>query len=136
MLYYRGGYMEDWIWSAAKENNVSNIEIDILQKKVIPKSIEITPITAQLPLLEETINRELTVNGFSTGFFRSAKFEIYISDENKTKNIFHCIATLEDNDGKVYTSKRYTQLAPTIHLPAYKPSLIDKIKNLFSGKST
>ena len=34
--YYDGGYMADWINYVAREKNIANIEIDILNKDIIP----------------------------------------------------------------------------------------------------
>jgi hypothetical protein len=108
IFYFGRGYMADWIWCAADEKNVSDIEIDILKKTVNPKSLEINPITAYLDRLQETIKKELVANGFENDFIKSAKFEISISEKDKQKKLFRCVAILKDNDGKMYKSKIHT----------------------------
>lgn len=135
LFYYDRGYMADWIWCAANEKNVSDIEIDILRKTVNPKSIEIKPITAQLTYLEQTIKKELKGNGFPDDFIKSAKFEIYISPENKVSKVFSCVATLTDTEGKTYRSKPYAEMAYENDLQVFKPTLADKIKKLIGGQS-
>jgi hypothetical protein len=109
-FYLNGGYVADWIWSAANEKNKSNIEIDILNKKVKPKELEIKQITTFLDYLKITINNELKGNGFPVDFIIKAKFEIYIPPKSKSQKIFGCIAILEDKEGKVYRSKPHAQI--------------------------
>jgi len=41
-------------------------------------------------------------------FIKSAKFEISISETDKPKKLFRCVAILEDKDGKIYRSKIHT----------------------------
>jgi len=40
--------MADWIWNEATKQNVSDIEIDILNNSVSPSSLEIQPIVYYL----------------------------------------------------------------------------------------
>ncbi len=108
LFYFKKGYMADWIWCAADEKNVADIEINILTKTVNPKLLEINPITAYLDRLQETIKKELVANGFGDNFIKSAKFEISISETDKPKKLFRCVAILEDKYGKIYRSKIHT----------------------------
>jgi hypothetical protein len=128
LFYWNGGYMADWIVCAANEKNKSNIEIDILSMTVKPKELEIKQIVTYLDRLNETIKKELTGNGFPDDYITKAKFEIFISPENKAQKIFSCVATLEDTDGKVYRSKPYSEKAYEKDLQVFKPTLLDKIK--------
>jgi hypothetical protein len=120
--YWNGGYMADWIFCAAKEKNKSNIEIDILNKKVKPKDLEIKQIVTYLDYLKHTIVKELKGNGFPDDYITKAKFEIYISPENKVQKVFSCVAILEDAEGKIYRSKPYSEQALEKDLQVFKPT--------------
>lgn len=135
LFYYDKGYMADWIWNAANEKNISDIQIDIINQTVIPQELQIKPITAQLIYLHQTIKKELTNNGFSDDFITKAKFEIYISPENRVQKFFSCLATLEDKDGKTYRSKPYAEMAYETNFQVFRPTLAEKLKNLFTNKA-
>ena len=130
LFYYDKGYMADWIWNAAREKNVSDIQIDIINKTVMPKELQIQPLTAQLIRLQQTIKKELTNNGFTDDFIVKAQFEIYISPENRSKKIFSVMVTLEDKDRKIYRSKPYAEMAYEEDFQIFKLSLLNKLKVL------
>jgi hypothetical protein len=132
--YWNGGYMADWIFCAANEKNKSNVEIDILNKKVKPKDLELLQIVTFLDYLKQTIKKELKGNGFPDDYIKKAKFEIYISPENKVQKIFSCVAILEDVEGKIYRSKSYAEQSYEKDLQVFKPTLADKIKKWTTGK--
>ncbi len=127
--------MADWIWNAANEKNVSDIEIDIMNQKIFPQALQIKPIVEQLSRLQQTIKKELTSNGFSEDFIVKAKFEIYIAPENKAQKIFSCLATLEDKDRNIYRSKPYAEMAYEDKFKVYKITLADRIKSIFTNKT-
>jgi hypothetical protein len=135
LFYFEKGYMADWIWYAANEKNKSNIEIDILKKKVTPKDLEIKQIVTYLDYLKQTIVKELKANGFPDDYIKKAKFEIYISPENKVEKIFSCVATLEDAEGKVYRSNPYAQMAYEKDFQVFKSNLAGKIIKWTTGRS-
>ena len=101
--------MADWIWCAMSEKNLSAIEIDILNKTVAPKDLEIKQITTYLERLQETIKKELTGNGFQNDFIASAKFEIFITENHKIRKRLNCVAVMTDSTGKIYKSKKYSE---------------------------
>jgi len=131
LFYYDKGYMADWIWNAAKEKNISDIQIDIINKTVTPKDLQIQPLTAQLIKLQQTIRKELVNNGFSYDFIVKGKFEIYISPENKVQKTFDVSVTLEDKDGKNYRSKPHAEIAYEEDFQVFKPTLSEKLKKIF-----
>ena len=135
LFYYGKGYMADWIWNAAIEKNVSDIQIDIINQTVMPKDLHIRPLTAQLIKLQQTIKKELTNNGFPENFIVKAKFEIYISPENRNQKIFSILTILEDRDGKIYRSKPYAEMAYETGFQVFKPTLSEKLKSIFHIKS-
>jgi len=132
LFYYDKGYMADWIWNAAKEKNVSDIQIDIINETVTPKDLQIQPLTTQLIRLQQTIKKELVNNGFADDFIVKAKFEIYISPENREEKMFGVFVTLEDKDGKIYRSKPYAEMAYETDFQVFKPTLSEKLKNIFN----
>lgn len=131
LFYCEKGYMADWIWNAADEKNVKDIQIDIINQKVFPKELQITQITSQLRFLQQTIRKELINNGFPDDFIVKAVFEIYISPENKVRKIFGCLAILEDRDGNVYRSRPYAQMAYENNFQVYKPTLSEKLSRIY-----
>lgn len=134
LFYWNGGYMADWIWSASTEKNVSEIEIDILNKKVLPNTIEIKQITTYLDRLKTTISKELINNGFEEDFIVSAKFDIYISEKFRTQKLLTCIATLIDKEQRIYKSKTYTEKAYEDTLTVFKKPITTQIENWIKQK--
>jgi len=132
LFYYDKGYMADWIWNVAKEKNVSDIQIDIINETVTPKDLQIQPLTTQLIRLQQTIKKELVNNGFADDFIVKAKFEIYITPENREQKMFGVFVTLEDKDGKIYRSKPYAEMAYETDFQVFKPALSEKLKNIFN----
>jgi hypothetical protein len=130
LFYWHKGYMADWIWNAANEKEVTDIEIDILNKKVKPTDLEIEPIIAQLFRLQETIEKTLKSNGFSPDFITEAKFNIYISQKYKAQKLFSCQAIVTDRDGKNYEGKTFTEKAYESSFRVFPISLSKRIKNL------
>jgi len=132
LFYYDKGYMADWIWNAAREKNVSDIKIDIISKTIIPKDLQILPLTVHLFRLQETIKKELENNDFADDFIVKAQFEIYISPENSSQKIFGVVVTLEDKDGTMYRSKPYAEMAYEKEFQVFKQTLSEKLGKIFS----
>ena|SRR5436190_14968422 len=128
MFYYKGGYMGDWIWKTARENNVTDIQIDVLNQTIIPKEIEIVPIVGFLYPLHETIEITLLKNNFPLNFITDVKFEIIVPKANELEHSLRCQATMTDIEGTNYKGKIY--LEQTFEIPERK-SLIRKIKDIF-----
>ena len=55
--YYDGGYMADWLNYIAREKNIKEIEIDILNSKIEPTETDIKPLKADLSKLREILNK-------------------------------------------------------------------------------
>ncbi len=134
LFYWNGGYMADWIWNASTEKNISEIEIDILNKTVLPNTIEIKQITTYLDRLKTTISKELTNNGFENDFIVSAKFDIFISAKFRTQKLLTCTATLIDREQRIYKSKTYTEKAYEDTFTVFKKPLTMKIGNWIKQK--
>lgn len=101
--------MADWIWNSAEKCGATEIKIDILNKSIIPKDIEIRPLTSNLDRLQETISVTLDKNGFDKHFIREAYFHVYISQRFKHMRLLTCTATLKDEKGTEYKGKTYTE---------------------------
>ncbi|MCZ4410369.1 hypothetical protein O3Q51_16250 [Cryomorphaceae bacterium 1068] len=130
LFWWDKAYMADWIWNAAIQKGVTDIEIDILQGNVDPKELEIKPIVAQFSKLRETITRTLDSNNFPTDFIVDAKFKIYISQKHKTLRLLSCQASVTDREGNLYEGKIYTEKAYGTPFKVFPVSLIDRIKGL------
>ena len=105
--YYDGGYMADWLNYIAREKNVKEIEVDILNNQIEPKETDIKPLKADLNKLREILKKELSNNGFEMNFIKNAvlKFEIPI-DNPRFKNTVYCYPFIEDENGKIYKPKK------------------------------
>lgn len=134
LFYWSGGYMADWIWSASTEKGISEIEIDILNKKVLPNTIEIKQIVTYLDRLKTTIDKELSNNGFESDFIVSAKFDIFISSRFRTQKLLTCIATLIDKEQRIYKSKTYTEKAYEENLTVFNEPITQQIGNWIKKK--
>ncbi|GAA3592659.1 hypothetical protein Q4Q39_05715 [Flavivirga amylovorans] len=105
--YYDGGYMADWLNFIARDKNVKEIEIDILNNGIDPEETDIKPLKADLKKLRGILEKELSNNGFEMDFIKKAvmKFEIPI-DNPKFKNTVYCYPFIEDENGKIYKPKK------------------------------
>jgi|WetSurMetagenome_2_1015567.scaffolds.fasta_scaffold932636_1 hypothetical protein len=136
LFYYSDGYMSDWIWNTAIQKNHTQLTIDIINKTVRPADLQIKPIVAYLDILQETISKTLTSLGFDKDFIVDAKFDISISQRFKIHKLLTVEATIMDKDGRIYKSKKYEEEAYEKSFvakmaPVDKPTLLDKIKNMF-----
>ena len=109
VFYWNNKHTSYWIWHSAIEKSVIHVEIDVLNKRVEPRSLDIAPITEPLKFLQETIKKNLSGNGFKDDFIISAYFDISISEVDRQERTFSCKARLVDLHEKVYKSKLYTQ---------------------------
>ncbi len=138
--YFDGGYKADWINAIAQENKISELEIDILNKRIVPKQFEVKALLHDLEKLKNIISVELENNGFEMSFIKSAtlKFEIPILETNST---IYCFPQIEDKNGKVYKPKnRIVETAYETNFSVIKKrlkqkSIIGQIKNLLNNGS-
>jgi hypothetical protein len=105
--WYDGGYMADWLSFIAREKNVKEINIDILNSEIEPAETDIKPLKADLDKLREVLFRELSIHGFENDFIKKAimRFEIPV-DIPRLKNMVYCYPFLEDETGKIYKPKK------------------------------
>lgn len=126
LFYWRTGYMPDWIWYAAQEKSIVNIEIDILNGTVYPEEMQFNAITAQLPKLAETITNTLDSNGFNKEFIVEAKIYIIISQDKKQLS---GAGKIKDIDGRIYEGKSITENAYNKPFSIYPKNKEVYIKN-------
>ncbi len=136
--YYDGGYMADWLNYIAREKNIKEIKVDILNNQIEPKETEIKPLKADLKKLREILKKELSNNGFEMDFIRNAvlKFEIPI-DNPSFKNTVYCYPFIEDKTGKIYKpKKRIIETAYEVDFcPIHKVTTkTEPVKNNWIGK--
>ena len=125
--YYDGGYMADWLNYIAREKNIKEIEIDILNSIIKPTETDIRPLKSDLNKLRGILNKELSTNGFETDFIKKAvmKFEIPI-DNPRFKNTIYCYPFIEDETGKIYKPKK--RIIETAYEVDFNPIKKVKIK--------
>jgi len=103
LRYWEKGYMSDWIVNAALEIKTNRITIDILNKHIEPKEIEIKPIMYHLSDLDGIIRKVTNHAGFNENYIKQAIFEIEILENRYIK----CIAIVIGENGKIFKSKEY-----------------------------
>lgn len=126
LFHYDVGYMADWILHAARQNNVDSADIDIINKKVTPTSLEIKPILTYLGQSQATIDAVLKSNDFPPDFITKANF--YIDIPKDPKNHFlkvKCITV--DKNNKIYEGHVYSEKAYELH-----QTFFDAFKKLFT----
>ena len=103
LKYWGKGYMVDWLVNAGIELNIKTIKIDILNKQIIPKELEIKPLLYHINELEGIILKVSQHAGFGENFIRQATFEIKLT----TNRRLMCKAILIGENGVVFSSKEY-----------------------------
>lgn len=128
MFYYDKGYMADWIWHTAKKNNVIVINIDIINERIDPVSIQIKPIISQLHILRGTINSELIGNNFQSDFIQKANLTIKILTNSKTQRFMEVKGIIVDKNDNILEGKIYHEEATEEN---FNQNILDKIKSIF-----
>ena len=121
--YWDKGYMSDWIVNAGIETKTNRITIDILNKRVEPKVIEIKPILYNLNTLGEIIIKATSHAGFSETHIKQATFEIEILDNRLIK----CFAIVVCENGKTLKSKEYHEKSYEV-FKAVNLTVLDKLQ--------
>jgi hypothetical protein len=105
--YNGNGLMSDWINYIAQNNEFTEIEVDILNKKVLPKEAESKPLLHSVEKLRGMIKSNLTKNGLDVSFITKAimRFEIPLDDSGVTPEIY-CFPFVEDETGEIYKGKK------------------------------
>jgi hypothetical protein len=124
LRYWEKGYMSDWIVNAALEIKTNRITIDILNKHIEPKEIEIKPIMYHLNDLDEIIRKVTNHAGFSESYVIQAMFEIEILENRYIK----CISIVIGENGKTFKSKEYFEKSFE-EFKAVKLNFLDKFLN-------
>ena len=118
--HYGNGYLSDWIVNSANEIGVDHIEIDIINKKVFPKKLEIKPILDYLDPLLNIINKNLISNKLATDFIVEAKFIIDV----KKDRVMVCNGYVRGSNGMIYSCKPYVEKSYEI-FTVLNPKLIE-----------
>ena len=105
LRYWEKGYMSDWIVNASLDLKVENIQIDILNKQITPKELEIKPILYHITELESIIKKVTEHAGFEHDFIKQAVFDIEIHKNRQLQ----CKTTLIGENGEVFNSKNYIE---------------------------
>ena len=102
------GYMADWLLNTAKQLNIDEITIDIINQTHIPSELNFHPFTYELPFLKAIIEKTLTHNGFAKNFIIEAKIKVDFRRESKE---LVCYSWLEDRESNKYFVGPLTELS-------------------------
>lgn len=102
------GYMADWLLNAAKQLNIDEITIDIINNTYIPKELNFHPLTYELPFLKRIIERSLTSNGLNKDFIIEAKIKVVFRKESRE---LICIPWLVDINNNKYEIEQLTEFS-------------------------
>ena len=116
------------------KNKYQILKLTSLILQLLLAELQITPITSQLVFLQNTIEKELVKNGVPDNFIVKAKFDISISKQDRALKTISCEAILIDKDGKIYKSKVYKETTYDSDFLAFKPTIIERLKNIFTNK--
>ena len=103
--YYSKGYMSDWIVNSAFDVGIDNVQIDILNKVIMPKELMIRPLLINLEYLKHIIDKTLKSNNLPLNFIKEAKFDIKVT---KDRQIICSNFTIGENS-RIYKSKDYIE---------------------------
>lgn len=134
--------MGDWLLNAARQLNLRQASLNVLQASFTPTELNIHPLTLNAKTLKQIIDKELVTNGFATDFIKEAHIDFQFPDQRLYRTTIYCFPYLIDKDDKRYESGKIIaeglepNFDPFDELNIYptkrKISIIDKIKNLFS----
>ena len=130
LFHWTRGYMADWIWNAAVEKNIMDVEIDILNECVTPAILQIKPITGQLHRLRENMQDALNSNDLPPDFITEAKFIIFISQKHIASRLLTCQGIITDKEGRKYVGKIYTEIAHESPFRVFPNSFFQRIKKI------
>jgi len=102
--HYDQGYLCDWVVNSTKEISIDRMEIDIMNRQILPKELEIRPFLVYLDGLNNIIQKALKSNKLPDNFIVEAKFIINIDHNNR---IIKCDGYTKGINGKIYSSKPY-----------------------------
>ena len=103
--YWDGGYMSDWIVNAAFELGINEVKVDVLEKRISPKEMQLEPLMYYLNSLSPIITKTLKSNDLPLDFITEAKFEITISESR----VMICDGYAKGNNERIYRSKPYSE---------------------------
>lgn len=124
--YWEKGYLCDWLVNAANDLEVDNVKIDVLQKRIFPKEMEIKPLMYHLDSLIGIIEKTLKSNDLPENFIKEAIFEITITD----RKFISCGGYAQGKNERIYSSKPYTEESFET-FKVFGLTHRDKTKNLF-----
>jgi hypothetical protein len=108
--YFEKGTMADWIVNLANEIGIFQLQIDIINKEILPKEFKIYPLLAHLDFLNHVILKTLDSNKLSVDFIKEAKFNLVVTSER----YIHCSHYTIGENKRMYTSKNVVTKSYTI----------------------
>ena len=116
--------MSDWIVNACTELHVNKVKIDVLNKCIEPKEVEIKPLIYNISELNGIISKSLKHAGYDDKYITQAYFEIDLIEDRCIK----CVAILIAENGKTFCSKDYFEKSHEV-FKAINLSVWEKLKN-------
>ncbi|MES2619261.1 MAG: hypothetical protein V4615_00295 [Bacteroidota bacterium] len=132
--------MADWLLNAARQLQLTEATIDILNQTIHPPELNLYPLIFHLKDLPIIIEKELRANGFPSDFISDAKIRIEFTGPHPHGTTISCFPTLTDKEGHKYQPGRIFEEAceakfnpfDSANIYPDKPSFFDRIKSIFN----
>lgn len=97
------GSMADWLHYAAKNNNITEITVDVLKETTLPSEAKIPHLINPLSKLKGMISTNLKKHDIEASFISKAtlRFEVDVDGMQVV-----CFSEIEDQEGKIYRGKK------------------------------
>jgi hypothetical protein len=107
VAYSNGAYQGQWLYFGAKRQNISYVELDILNARITPEELKIDAVTRWLKVAsQKQLESFLKQQGFSPDFVIEAKIKFFIDFQ---KGSLTAYPSMKDKEGKEYVGKEVSE---------------------------
>jgi hypothetical protein len=124
LRYYKLGYMGDWLSNAARQLNISEATIDVLNASIEPPELNLYPLIINIKDLRPIIEKVLVVNGFPVDFIVEAKIRTEFFNRQTYNSKIRCYPYLVDREGHKYGSGVIIEEVYEVYFDALDPKNI------------
>lgn len=114
LLYFKHGYMGDWLWTRMNELGLEEAQLDILDESTAPSHLRIKPVVVYFPDIKETIQKKLNSHDFESDHIVHASFHIAITNLGGEHGDVNLRCEIQTKEDQKYTGDLYTYPATPI----------------------